>query len=530
MTTASIADGTLTVKARAYGWRDPDGPDETTYTFGYGHLAETYHSTTTDGSDDTKPTQITAKFDLAAMAEAGAGTATTINGPKWVDQVVSTLTKERDLLSTLQSLNSADTQDAEVLAWQRVQSSLQNEMLGNLPMKMDDAYGDLESEADAIDLINRALDALSSNSNLAAALDPDGTGIFDHYWDDANNDGVVDTDPDNNPATDDSEIKDFVKAAKDKVNGRTFAQMRGEKTHQVIGTLGTTAYTRFGVWRRQSTQSSVRTGGVSKDHGGPGTFAYSPLDATNAGTPTNTGFPQGGSASYTGETVALQNTTMLTGTIRVDVAWNPDADSGTTGTFDASVGTMSLTISDLASAAGDPLTYGGKPKATGPNLTANPGATGNAGTEIADIVLGGFTIAVGAAGAANAGQLIVVGSGLDEDGQVTTTAADIVGYQEFTPTSARLRYTALGTVDETTAPPTTGSGVKALFVGQGVDGPLGVIGTYTIATGAVITPGAGTNAVTDAAASTSIGRLGADGLQSVDVGATIYGAFGAQVP
>ena len=91
------------------------------------------------------------------MAEAGAGKATTINGPKWVDQVVSTLTKERDLLSTLQSLNSADTQTAEVSAWQRVQRSLQNEMLGNLPMKMDDAYGDLESEADAIDLINRAL-------------------------------------------------------------------------------------------------------------------------------------------------------------------------------------------------------------------------------------------------------------------------------------------------------------------------------------------------------------------------------------
>ena len=32
-----------------------------------------------------------------------------------------------------------------------------------------------------------------------------------------------------------------------------------------------------------------------------------------------------------------------------------------TGTFDATVGTMSLTISDLASADGDPLTYGGAP-------------------------------------------------------------------------------------------------------------------------------------------------------------------------
>ena len=132
----------------------------------------------------------------------------------------------------------------------------------------------------------------------------------------------------------------------------------------------------------------------------------------------------------------------------MDVTWvadagvDADSDPATPETFAASLGTMSLTISDLASAAGDPLTYGGAPKGNAANT--NTGATGGAGTEIADIVLGGFTIAVGAAGAANAGQLIVVGSGLDEDGAVTTTAADIVGYQEFTPTSARLRYNRLG--------------------------------------------------------------------------------------
>ncbi len=510
MTTASIADGNLTVKARAYGYRDHN----TDGTIDYGWLAESYGATG-DGTDDTKPTLITAKFDLAAMAEAGAGTTTTINGPKWVDQVVSTLTKERDLLSTLQSLNSPDTQTAEVSAWQRVQNALQNEMLGNLPMKMDDAYGDLESEADAIDLINRALDALSSNGNLEAALDPDGTGIFDHY-----DSGT--TDDTTTPGREDQ--SNFVNGAKTKVNNRTFAQMRAEKTHQVIATLGTTSYTRFGVWRRQSTQSAVRTGGVQTGHGGPGTFAYSPLDPTNAGTPTNTGFTEGGSASYTGETVALQNTTMLTGTVRVDVSWNPDADSSTSGTFDAVVGTMSLTISGLASATGDPLTYGGAPKSN--DLDANPTATGRAGTEIADIVIGGLDIAVGAAGAANAGHLIVVGSGLDEDGVETTTAADIVGYNEHVPDSSRLRYSSLGETDTPSSPVPSSSGVKALLVGQGVDGPLGVIGTYTLDAGTAVTPGN----VTSADATTSIGRLGADGLQSVDVGVTIYGAFGAQVP
>ena len=179
------------------------------------------------------------------MAEAGAGTPTTVNGPKWVDQVIATLTKERDLLATLQGLDSADTQTAERAAWQRVQDAVQDQMLGNLPLKLAAPYDDptdsvtneLESEADAIDLINRAIDALSSNANLAAALDPDGTGIFDHHDGDGN-----------------GEPDDFVNAAKTKVGTRTFAQMRGEKTHQVFASLGTTSYTRFGVWRRQSTQ------------------------------------------------------------------------------------------------------------------------------------------------------------------------------------------------------------------------------------------------------------------------------------
>ena len=507
MTSASIADGTLTVKQRAYGYRDPgDG------TVAYGALSGGYGDTA-GADDDTDPTLITAKFDLAALKEQGGDEHDVVNGPTWVSRVISTLETERDLLSTLQGLDSADTETAEVASWQRVQFALQYQMLGNLPIKMDDDYDDLASEADAIDLINRALDALSSNTNLGAALDPDGTGIFDH-WD---NDG--DGDPD---TTADADIQNFVNTAKEKVNGRTFAQMRGEKMQQVFATLGSTSYTRFGVWRRQSTQNAVRTDGVTRTHGGPGTFAYSPLDPTNAGTPTNTGFPEGGSARYTGETVALQNTTWLTGTVRVDVSWGDDADSVTAGTFngqtDDGVGTMSLTISGLASAAGDPLTYGGRPKSN--DLEDNPTAVGNAGTEIADIVLGGLTIVVGQAGD-NMGHLLV--------GTATEGAGDDAGtftYSEIPPGNARLRHTALGTPDTATSPPTDGSGVKALFVGQGVDGPLGAIGTYTIATGEAVTPAN----VTDASDSTSIGRLGADGTQSVDVGVTIYGAFGAQLP
>ena len=89
------------------------------------------------------------------------------------------------------------------MAWQRVQNALQYRMLGQLPIKMRDAYGDLESEADAIDLINRALDALSSNTKLAAALDPDGTGIFDHY-------GLTDNGLDDNAIDEDTQRRRLI--------------------------------------------------------------------------------------------------------------------------------------------------------------------------------------------------------------------------------------------------------------------------------------------------------------------------------
>ena len=463
MTEASIADGMLTVKQRSYGWTR-SGDNVT-----YGALGSS--------GDETL---ITAKFDLAAMADEGAGAETTFNGPKWVDQVVATLTKERDLLSTLQGLKSDDTQTAERSAWQKVQDAVQYQIFGGsrdldgadgttytnrpqLPIKLAKEYdsGDpattyttaLESEVEAIDLINRVLDALSSNANLKTALDPDGTGIFDHF-----NSGV----PDNVATTVREDQWNFVNAAKTKVNGRAFGEMRSEQTHKVTATLGTTSFTRFGAWRRESTQSSIQhPNGLIESHGGPGTFAYSPLDPTNAGTETNPAFPKGGSASYTGETVAFQNTTTLTGTVRVEVNWEGITGIGDDGDerrtlaandFDASdgdavgVGQMTLTISGLVSAVGDPLTYA---------------QSEGKGEQISDIVLGGFNILVGGNGD-NQGDLIVA--------TVTSTGAPAV-YSYVAETAAansRLRYSAVGVSDKTSL-----DTAKAKALGLDEAGPEG---------------------------------------------------------
>ena len=471
LTDVSIADGMLTVKQRSYGWAGRDGTTVPTY------------QALGEAGDETL---ITAKFDLAALVDSG-GAAITLNGPKWIDGVISTLETERDLLSTLQSLNSGDTQAAELLAWQRVQDAVQYNLFGGLiPVKFDVNYADdgdaatadLESEADAIDLINRALDALSSNAKLEAALDPEGTGIFDHYTVDGG-------DPGNYRVYDSAQRRN-------EVSTRTIANLRGERQYKVVSAMGATDFTRFGFWRRESTTSARRNDGVVGNvirgpHGGPGTYAYSPLDRTNVGTTTNLSFPTGGSARYTGETIALQNTTILSGTAQVDVSWGTPADVNAATVL----GTMSLTISGLASAVGDPLSQGG---------SADTTVATAAGNEISDIVFPGISIAVGAQGTF-AGNMIAGTAGTaDSDGNVSS-------YAEVAVTGGRYRRASAGGDIDATGTATA----KALFVGQGVDGPLGVIGTWTLD-------------------DDTVGRVAPDGSHTDDLGLAIYGAFGVEVP
>ena len=98
---ASIADGELKVTGRQFGWAVSNG-----------ETAPTYQALSEDGEEK----KITATFDLAELADTGAKT---IDGPTWVEGVIATLQRERDLLSTLQGLKSLDTTAAEEAAWSR---------------------------------------------------------------------------------------------------------------------------------------------------------------------------------------------------------------------------------------------------------------------------------------------------------------------------------------------------------------------------------------------------------------------------
>ena len=490
---ASIANGELKVTGRQFGWAVSNG-----------ETAPTYQALSEDGEEK----KITATFDLAELAETGAKT---INGPTWVAGVIATLQRERDLLSTLQGLKSLDTTAAEEAAWSRVQNALQYRLfgqLGKLPAKFDVMYAPdpddatiaaLDSEADAINLIDQAVDALSSNAKLEAAVRPDGTGIFS-YWNTGNPDDADTPEREDRGSyviydeNADSRRWEFITGAlTGTAKARTIGNFLGEKEYKVIAAMGTTDYTRFGIWRREDTSSARRNDGGDdpnqiRNHGGPGTFAYSPLDPTNVGTLANLSFPVEGSATYTGETVALQLTTVLTGMAQVDVKWATPASVNA----DTTIGTMSLTISDLASAAGDPLSQGGS------GTVASDGST--TGDEIADIVFPGISILVGDQGSFANKMIAGTKGAADDDGNFSYGEAEVT-------TGGRYRIATAGGDVEVNGTAT----VQALFVGQGVDGPLGVIGTWTL---------------NDA----TVGRIAPTGDHTDDLTAPIYGAFGAQAP
>ena len=525
----SVADGKLTVKVAQFGWqRGTDTTNPVQYVVTTDDSAND-PLTPADNSDD-ELVRVTAEFDLETLAGKAAGAKTTVNGPKWTDSVMATVQAQRDQIATLQSLGTrtASTRTAEAAAWQVAVDAIQYQLFGgHMPMKLSGDYAtDTDLQEDALGLLDRALDALSNATKLFAALDPDGTGIFDHYWIDANSDTVVDAD----------EIEDFIyydlnanTGAGDRRwettgNNRALGAFLGEREHKVIASLGTTNYTRFGVWYRIGAVSAERDGagvtpnagrGVKKGEGGPGSFAYSALDPTMAGNAANPAVPPGGSASFVGETVAIMDEDTLTGTARVDVSWasvgdpaNPNAATdrdlavsadGTTDTASL-VGTMSLTIGDLADSTGDPLTYFVTGTSTG------------AGQEISEIVFDGMNIEVGLPGG-NSGQLIV-------GAETAGTAADGVTpytYGELTLTPAsdvRYRLSQIGMSDQPGTEGTTNTvttGVAALFVGQGVDGPLGVIGTFTLD-------------------DDNVARVNAAGTGVEEGTVAIYGGFGADIP
>ena len=224
---------------------------------------------------------------------------------------------------------------------------------------------------------------------------------------------------------------------------RTPTEMWAERDSQVKMYLGATDYTRFGIWRVRRSASALRTNpdtGANEQWqvGEDGEFAYSPLPATtySAGDPT---FPVGGTATYLGSTVAWAKRTdidtaqqvYLEGSIELTVMWTADRAGG-----------LTAVISDLQDTDGDLLSVVG---------------TG----DIAQLVFTGTTVT------------------FNDDNQLV--------FNGDTPVDVRAEFLNRSINSQNF----NGAGtLEGMFVGRTQDGPLGVIGRWTLDDGGINHQGA----------------------------------------
>ena len=117
-----------------------------------------------------------------------------------------------------------------------------------------------------------------------------------------------------------------------------------------------TDFTRLGAWRVQSSRYAADTlsrvwhpsTGFHIHHQWPEPFAYSPLEQVKYESRTDRAFPSGVLATYTGKTVAVQHTQFMTGDVELRVEWRADAWTDVTGmTGVRKIGEMALTVSNI---------------------------------------------------------------------------------------------------------------------------------------------------------------------------------------
>ena len=191
---------------------------------------------------------------------------------------------------------------------------------------------------------------------------------------------------------------------------------------QVDVAYGHTDYARFGVWARTVRDSAVSA--PTPDATTPsGAFAYSPLSGTVMAT-SALGYPRGGVGHFVGQALAMEvsaDPTAYVGDIRATVSWRD------------SLGTASLTavISGLANPeSGEAMTYQGVP--------------------VEEIAFGNVGLSVASDGSAffsdSSPSVIIRTVGATAGGAAWNGAREIIGQ----------------------------------FVGDGPDGPHGVIGTWSL--------------------------------------------------
>ena len=293
---------------------------------------------------------LTPKLDVSISLSTllrSEGSEYNLDGERHVKFASDEITKLRDNIAAKQEIGGLG--DSVRRDWLMAQYVLLYSVFHDSRTKADDAFqaelpGQVNDDGTArrkvptnvLDRLDRIIVTLRSEDGLEAAFDPDKDGIF--------------------TVVDGNEQKSFldVHVGKDKristagASAPPPAKMFNNRRWQFKSTVGTTDYTRFGVWRIQHSKNALLADDWQKT--AKGSFSYSPLIEAIA--PTKAALPDGGEAIYKGKTVAYVGTTAYEGEVQVEVRWFQGGrrgyDSELTLTRNREIGgNVTTVISDL---------------------------------------------------------------------------------------------------------------------------------------------------------------------------------------
>jgi hypothetical protein len=326
------------------------------------------------------------------------------------------------------------------------------------------------------------------------------------------------------------------------------------------------------VWRKQVNKAANLdyAGLASGTEGdGPGSFAYSPLPATEYENADDSTYPGPGSATFTGETVALQPSgaaggVIYTGVITVTASWDGTwtgfvrEEDGTiphntstigdaraaeitapaTGTnpTDYKLGTITAVITGLETADGDPLEYVMSTRTEGDNPATTVDETvGGAHAFVTETKMGIRDVIFT--------NVYITTSAKDDENElmVDMPSFEVPDGASVTNPGPRARIVTMVGNDPMTVvgygqpqDTTSTASLVGTFVGQDVDGPLGVLGRWTLMDPddvTVTTSEIDRTAATETTKASEIRRttVQIDDAIRIGTGQTLYGAFGAEV-